>query len=488
MRNQLKWVLCTIIGMLLYSCHSNDTDELGSNDTTHQNKVLVNTDPTDYTIANIFTPEGDSILIFGDKSEDGLPELMRDIIITPHDGDGSTEIIFDDNKNPSKVIAPTGVVMLFDWIDATTAALTLLDPNEDEQLNTVIYFVEDNTETKVASSRAIKESVRRSGNSTLTVTPLRQINSKKYVTRAATTQERRGHLSLMQCNVPVNSECWVDAYSYSGMPHTGLGTYMGRLKCVNVGKGQYEYVLPSGMEGIHHDLAKHCGLIMSILTGICQTSNMLGPAYKNAICLKISAGIAAGGISVGVALGFEAACTALNYSLEIFCRSGLMQGLSYEVGIVNTGDGLCNVIEAMHLGWDDELLFVPTVNALPSNVTGIVQKWDGVSSVLPSLEVTWGGNPNITQFVLEPAAPARGQSYVATADLYCLPAGTIITLSIIGTDGYSDANVFVVGDEINYRASLNVPGAESGVKDVCTVKLDLPDGSVKNKKASLVFQ
>ena len=490
MKKCIYCLFCLLVSAIFYSCNTNVIDETAGGDNTPKNKVLVNTDPTDYTIANIFTPDGDSIYIYGDKNEDGLPVMMRDIIITPHDGEGSTEIMFDDKNNPSKVIAPNGVIMLFDWIDDKSAALTLLDPNEEEQLNTVINFVQENTETKAVSTRSAQDIVKRTGKSSLTVTPLITTYNvpNSMVTRADAATEKRGRLSLIQCNVPVNSSCWVDAYSYSGMPHSGLGTHVGRLKCDNIGEGQYEYILPSGIEGIHHNLAEHCGLIMTILTGICQTSNMLGPAYKNAICLQISASIAAGGISIGVALGFEAACTALNYSLEIFCHTGLMQGLGYEVGAVNGGDGLCNVIEAMNLQWDDELMFAPTVNALPSNIIGTVKKWDGVSSTLPSLEVTWGGNPTITQFVLEPSAPLHGQPYEATADLYCLPAGTIITLSIVGTDGYSNANVFVVGDEVNYRASLHVPGAASGVKDVCTVKLDLPDGSVKSKKASLVFQ
>lgn len=469
------------------SCSNDDNPSTPQNPDTPdapQTEFSVNLDPTDFSIATIFSPEGDSIYIFGEKDEFGNPIRMSDVLITPHDGDGTTEILFDENKNPQKVIAPNGVVMLFEWLEEKKAALTLIDPNSEEQLNTVVNFSQDNNSS--AETRSVQSFDRRLGKTAFSVVPIKDspkgINSS---TRAANSSSGQiGNLSVKQCNVETDAECWVDAYSYSGMPHSGLGTYVGRLKCVKKGTGEYQYILPTGIEGQHHDLSEHCDFIMDVLTGICSINNTLGPAYKESICTYITAALATGVVSVPVALGFEAACTALNVSLEIFCHTTPMQAAMYG----DVGDkAFCGLIEEMHLEWDDPLVFVPTVNALPSNVTGIPKEWDGFYP-LPDLEVSWGGQAQISQFVLEPAAPAHGQSYVATADLYCLAAGSIITLSIVGTDGYSDANVFVVGDEINYRATLNVPGAESGVKDVCTIKLELPDGSVKTKKASLVFQ
>lgn len=479
------WLLALIccVSSVMVAC--SDDDEKGkANESVSTIDFNVNLDPTDYSLATIFSPQGDSIFIFGDKDETGLPVLMRDVIINPHDGDGPTEISLNEEGNPTKVTTPNGVVMLFEWIDTRKAALTLLDPNSEEQLNTFIDF-DKSTDTK--NSRSVNAQFVRTGKTQMSVTPLANIKKSKDIsTRSGTNGEKRGNLSIKQCNVSTNSECWVDAYSYSGMPHSGLGKYMGRLKCINIGKGEYQYMLPQGVVGEHHDLAEHCDLVMGILSGICQVSNTLGPAYKNAICLQISAGIAAGGISVPVALGFEAACVTLNYSLEIFCHTTGMQAATW--GDSFTGaDALCAVVKEMHLEWDDPLLFVPTVSALPSDITGIPKSWEGTGS-LPNLEVNWGSQPQISQFNLNPAAPTEGQGYVATADLYCLPAGAIITLSIVGTDGYTNANVFVVGDEINYSATLYVPGAASGVKDICTIKLELPDGSVKTKKASLVFQ
>lgn len=467
------------------ACTNDDDIKEDENDNKPKTEFKVNLDPTDYSIASLVSIDGDFIFIFGEKTNSGMPKSMREVIITPHDGDGTTEIALNKEGNPTKVTAPNGVIMLFDWIAENKAALTLVDPNSNEQLNTLLDFNRENAECGNETPEKARQATKRIGKGELTLKPFSQ-KSNINPTPASRAGSKRGQLTVRQCNVATNAECWVNAYSYSGMPHSGVGNFVGRLKCVNVGQGKYEYILPQGVTGEHHDLAEHCDLVMSVLTGICQVSNTLGPAYKNAICTQISAGIAAGGISVPVALGFEAACVALNYSLEIFCHTTAMEGAMY--GDAFSGaDALCGVLQEMHLEWDDPLLLIPTVNALPSNVSGIPEQWDGTGE-LPSLEVSWGGDANISQFTLTPSAPGRGQSYVATAYLYCLPAGSIITLSIVGTDGYTNSNIFVVGDEINYQAELWVPGAESGVKDVCTIKLELPDGSVKTKKASLVFQ
>lgn len=488
MKTRIFTLSFVLVMLHLLSCSDKkqNTPDEPDIDTTPKTMVYVNLDPTDFSIANIFTPEGDSIYVYGDKNSEGDPTAMRDIIIYSHEEESETEIMFDSVGKPTKVIAPNGVVMLFEWLETNRAALTLIDPTTEEQLNTVIDFDQTSPMENPKIDNANSNLAKRHGGTKMSFVPIEdskhQVNLSKR--NAGSYSSKTGNLTIKQCNVETDAECWVDAYSYSGMPHSGLGSHVGRLKCVKKGNGQYDYILPYGVQGETHNLTEHCDVILNVLVGICSTSNTLGPAYKEAICTQISAYLASGIVSAPVALAFQAACTALNISLEIFCHTTPMQAAIY-------GDDLnvqfCDLLEEMHIVWTDPLVFVPIVNALPSYETGIPKEWDG-KGPLPDLEVSWAGQPRINQFTLSPSAPARGQSYVATADLYCLSAGSVVTLSIIGTDGYADAKAYVVGDEINYRATLNVPGAESGVKDVCTVKLESPDGSVISKKASLIFQ
>lgn len=61
-------------------------------------------------------------------------------------------------------------------------------------------------------------------------------------------------------------------------------------------------------------------------------------------------------------------------------------------------------------------------------------------------------------------------------------------MEIIGTDGYHAKKSQIVDNTITITTILSVPGAETGVKDVCTVTAVTPDHKTVTKKASLVFQ
>ena len=143
----------------------------------------------------------------------------------------------------------------------------------------------------------------------------------------------------------------------------------------------------------------------------------------------------------------------------------------------------------MNYTWDTPLYMYPVVNALPSNAIGSLQIHDA-NTPLENMVVKMGGKPKIESFKLSPSAPMQGESYIAIAELACLPPGTQVVMDIVGTDGYEDTKTsFISSDEsVRYKATLSVPGAESGVKDVCTVKVITPKGETLTKKASLRFQ
>jgi hypothetical protein len=105
-----------------------------------------------------------------------------------------------------------------------------------------------------------------------------------------------------------------------------------------------------------------------------------------------------------------------------------------------------------------------------------------------SLSIDLGGKASIDNFYLSPSNPGERVDYVAIADVYCIRAGSSVTISIVGTDGYtaSDTKDFPSG-VLNQRCTLPVPGAEAGVRDVCTITVNNPDGTNVTKTASLVF-
>jgi hypothetical protein len=72
-----------------------------------------------------------------------------------------------------------------------------------------------------------------------------------------------------------------------------------------------------------------------------------------------------------------------------------------------------------------------------------------------------------------PPSPFEGQNVTATATVFPPLAGTAVTYSVIGTDGYVDGGTMMTNT--NGQISFMIPGAEASVRDV--VKVTIPNGA-----------
>ena len=477
--------LVILLGGFLCLFSSCNDEQSNSEEIKKEVEVETSLNPYDPIIVNAYTQKGDTIYVLGQKNEQGFAIGISDVIIKSGNDDTTTEILFDESSKPREILANNGVKMLFNWLSDSEAALTLVEPNTGEQLNTIVDFEEKNTNSsKSLSTKEMQTFQKRKGKASLKLEPINSENTKSSIFSRGVYSGPTGNVYIKQCNVPTDAECWVDVYDKSDMTGSfGKGKYRGRFKCVKVGEGHYQYTLPSNYH-TQHDIADYCDAINNVMGYVCDVNEALGPVNKQYICLSITAALASGIVSAPVAAMFEAACAGTSAALDLYC--GIL-GFGTGFGGPTIGDGLCSWLRDMDLTWETPLFIVPTVNALPKPIYGYACTYEA-DGQLRDLEVSWGTDPGINQFYLEPSKPVEGQSYVAIAKLYCLPSGTSVTMNIVGTDGYTDSKNVITGDEIHYQATLNVPGAESGVKDVCTVTIKTPDGSVKTKKASLVFQ
>lgn len=116
---------------------------------------------------------------------------------------------------------------------------------------------------------------------------------------------------------------------------------------------------------------------------------------------------------------------------------------------------------------------------------------DGKNTSYPNLKAELGGESKINALVLNPDRPLAKQPYTATASIACLPINTIVSISVVGTDGYKDTQNLVVNKldtNGNFTISLGVPGAVSGIKDDINLTATLPDGKKITRSASLISQ
>lgn len=488
----LTIVIITIVCFTFTSCNDDERTTIQTNEETIT--AMANLNPGEPVIVDVSNKEGQSVVIMGTKDLQGYAKKIEQVIITLPEEENPTEVFFDENEKIKEMIAPNGVRFQFDWLSNTEIALTLIDPNTNEQLNTLIDLSNQYSQTKLAASRSGNTKCR-DGNSTMKIEPLTKtasINNLQKQTRA-TGEGIIGNVYLEQCGAPTTAQCWVDVYDYSNMTGSfGRGKYRGRFACTKVGDGHYQFKLPANYN-VHHNIADYCDAINDIIGKICDVNEFTAPGSgsKEAMCIYISGALASGIVSAPVAAGFLVACETTSVALDFTCTflDGSMAGIDLAPGTPTLGDGLCSALREMDYTWDTPLLLQPVVNALPSCIYGTAQIYEADGN-LKDMKITWGGNPVINSFKLIPSAPAQGVSYQAIAELYCLPIGTKVTMDIIGTDGYTDSKTSTIntGENLNYRATLSVPGAATGVKDVCTVTAVTPNGETVTKKASLVFQ
>jgi hypothetical protein len=87
----------------------------------------------------------------------------------------------------------------------------------------------------------------------------------------------------------------------------------------------------------------------------------------------------------------------------------------------------------------------------------------------PTFNISAPNEVEIVSFKTTPADPAPFQNYIAEALIHCAPPNTQVTMSIVGTDGFSDSRTAIIQGDAN--VTLTVPGAEEGVVDTVTVAI-----------------
>ncbi len=475
----------------LISCNKADANEGSENVEEPEEEyyqVYGSSNPYDQIIALIFSKDNDTIMVFGDKDENGVPVRINEMIIRQNDAEGRTTIMFDEEQRPVDLIAPNGVRMLLEWLDESSAALTLVEPSTGEQLNTVVYFDGRNQTDRINYSTNTRKgsAVMKIDVSSNTNYSDQQLCEKNGIT---------GYVIGYTCHdMPDNNgPYYVRAFKKNLGDYYGYGIPIGYFPCRHVSDNQFEYTIPENIFPTHEiDMQAVCEPIASFLSNICSvylSYGGAGPIFTTTVCAAVTTVIATyASLGTGLigAAAYTEACAAISAALSAYCSTF---GYSPGSGAPSLGEYLCGLIKPIR--WTEtSIRLVSYLNAWPHDVVGSSVIYEKGSGQPDYLYVASSGNPAITSFTLDPPAPAVEQSYIATAHIVCVPYGTNITMSIVGTDGYTNSETQYISQSVPYLdATLWVPGAhESGIYDVCTTTVVLPDGTTLTKTASLVFQ
>lgn len=429
-------------------------------------QVTLNVD--DPHILSVKTPENETISLYGRKDEEGLAQSIEQISIVNEKGE-NLDIVVDENLRPTNIRAFNGVSFSLEWLSDTQVILTAFDSNSNIQVNTII---DRSQAIEPVVTKATTTMSSRSGDLELKIRPITDIlETRSEITQGGII------LSVKQCDSPFDATTWINVYNNT------TGNLLTRLvKKGVISTGKYYYECPTSVFPTI-SASDIINGINNVVGKVCLVNDFITAGYGPLLCPAIASALITTGIGVVAAPEFFVACEAVTVGVNLICST---IGASAAPGAPTILDALA---EAEFLKKEYNIAaikLVPVVDALPDFVYGesvVLQP----SQTSAQLGVDLGGVPRIRSFDLIPSAPLAGQSYVAVADLFCIPVGSIVYLSIVGTDGYANS-ITTMSSTTNFEAELHVPGASMGVKDVCTVKITYPSGESITRQAALVFQ
>ncbi len=432
--------------------------------------------PTDPLLLSTKTTDGGSLEIYGEKDEDGMPIGANAFRYQTPQQVGTEEgtwVEFDEQGRVTSMLGADGSVIRLVWESDTIATVSAVQGDGVVQFNFKLDL--DNpggSDGRVKTSDEPLTSERLGIPSQLTVLSRdhepRVLDAGKSAVVAKPSDAGRILVDVRRCGVLVDGANVFVSYRFPNRPFAEV--YLARSTGI---AGEYAATLPTVFTVNDIEIATVCDVLASILGNVC-TAKGLGPnGLDQALCLQLSLLIDAALLGpTGEAAAIMALCQGGAIALERYCQS---LGQS-PLGGPSLGEGLCGKVKEI----GDRAPATGTVQVeiqAWAEMPGVPKQYNTAQFVYaignyPKQEIVFEDQqPSIGRFFTTPDNPGPGQGYVARAELSCIPSATVIRISVVGDDLYTDSHEITVSEQDpNPIIQLSVPGAPQGVKDVVTVE------------------
>ncbi len=468
-------LLCCVFILLqlpffILSCKS--SDEVNEVD---NQKPIITTNINDPLILMVKDMKGYRVEYYGERNSTGKPTAITDIIAM--NKQDTITYSFNQTGKITKVINTSGTQAIFEWIDEKQALLNVYFKDGETQINTLVDF------SKPDGGRY---SIQQSSNSSKVSN--RNHQAIKLLTRNANHLSLNSNTSSSNCRVSVTNCDAPDPYAqvYVNVTENTYPDYsfVGRFPTKNMGNGIYEASIPTENLPVTNN-KEICEGVLDALDNLCTANEAINLPVA---CIKLSAVVASTPILNLFTPEVAVLCESFAFGTESYCGT---LGASPTPGTPSLIESL-KLCDAKFLERKfKDITITPLVIGLPDNIYGKSFSLNGsqLSNTVVNLSVSIGANTKIRSLKLSPSAPQALQDYTATVDIYCLKENSTITMTVTGTDGYSDSIKKVISStQTNQTFDLWVPGAlVSGIKDIIEVEIVLPNGEIIKKTASLVF-
>ena len=452
-----------------------------SEQTVNEINALIVANIEDPEILQINASDGSSWHFYGIKDEEGLTDSITHAeYITP---EGNISIVqFDSKGRIISFVAPNNVEITFEWTNNDEAVVKIFNP-EDNSYNFFNWIF-----------NSIPSEARQITNTHLTPRKGKMkmqllqdiINSPTFKVES---NESNFYVLIRKCETPTNAKVFLRLYQmlYPGETEYKFGGEPYITTIYNyqfITTGWYEFKIPNlaftkykpnqlALEELEQAIIRIDEPLRNIFSGIAYIAENGGimtaieslSSYIGGLNPYVSTGVAA----------FEALIAAA-------CEGGSNSENGILKRIYNDYEGS---LKRYNPEWyykeiTKKIIIVPYVNGKPQKE--VTMGVDGGDTI-----IELDGKPEIRSFSLTPSSPLAGEGYRAYVSYGCIPIGSKIVISVVGTDGYKDSTSQIVVSR-DGKASLDVPGAAAGVQDVCSVKIYDPNGNeIASSVASLKF-
>lgn len=442
--------------------------------------AVINMDATSPEIISVKTNTQENVTFYGIKNENGLATEVTTIEVESTDNRISV-IDLDEQGKPIRIASEAGYIE-YEWLSSNKIVIKCHSVEDNRYIQTVWDPSVNIGELKSSRSSL---TANRYGDATLDVTYMPEFVPEMVESIMKMSSKSRAQYDPNE--YPSNQEVWLwinqCGANYDAKPYLMLkdddGNIISKIfQYERITKGSYTFNLPISSYPAKATNAEMCKNIDEKLRALQAGCDFIFSNTQEIVAFLNSVAVATDGIAFPIAFFADLIwATAAVGNVSLYMLENDYGGIE---GIMRNGNSEWFYKEYII----SDLHIIPVAMTSTKTVSGephLVQPGD--ENIFITLDME--GDPVIDSFVLEPSHPGRGQSYTATADFHCIPSGSIITLSIIGTDGYSDSISKSISD--NGSAKLYVPGAETGVFDVCDAQIKLPTGETISMSASLVF-
>ena len=429
------------------------------------NDVVLYGEPGAPELLSFQTKDGEVVTFYGTKDENAITTSVTSLLFQGPGPESKEHFAFFKDGRPSGFRTPEGAEFGLSWISDTQLLASVITPDGAAQANVSITLpqslaftstVKDLTETDPSAVASLQYAIRKPlFRVPSPATPELVFAPKPSLTSDVTVSDLV--VAMLTANVTACGQPMSGAFVTAKFTGPSGGQYGGLMD--EEAPGVYQRQFPNFSSAISPEtIINGCKAIVEPIADACSILPAGGPSLSDIMidgggCVALATAAAAiGGVSFPAVL---AGCVATVKVIDIAC------------GLANP-DAVCSAISAVNNFFDPDGVDVEVTASAPKFAPVTKSMHIAGSVAAASIDLPLSGPPAVQSFTTSPVDPAPFQSYVANATLTCVGSQSAITLTITGTDGYTDSTTCGAASS---NCSLSVPGAEEGVIDTISVSV-----------------